>query len=199
VITPRHLVRLFPRTWRARYGTEFEALLDASDLTRHDVLNILGHAAGEWVASTGTGRVVLGVFLSSLATVVALGLARLAPAGVLAGQQVWTLEFSLLFGILMTAMSIRLTWCLFTGTRIGGREQIFWIAAMFVTSALGQWGQMVGWRDGFAPGVPIIWAFSTSFMTMECINTLAMSRILPHGQVPSRLRRRPPARPLGLT
>ena len=96
---PRHLVRLFPRTWRARYGAEFEALLDASDLTRHDVLDILRHAAGEWVATTMTGRVVLGAFLSSLATVVALGLALLAPAGVVAGQQVWTLEFSLLFGV----------------------------------------------------------------------------------------------------
>lgn len=197
-ITPRLLVQLFPRTWRARYGTEFEALLDASDLTPPDVLNICWHAAGEWVATTMTGRIVLGVLLSSLGTIVALGLAILAPGGIVVRQQLWTIEFSLPFGVLMTAMSFRFAWCVFTCTRAGGREQIFWIAALFGTSVLAQWGQMVGWGDSVSPSVLVIWAFAAIFMTTDCVNTLAMSRILPRGQVPSRLRRRPPARPLGL-
>ena len=197
-INRRHLVRMFPRTWRARYGAEFEALLDASDLTPHDVLNICWHAAGEWVSTTMTGRIALGVLLSSLGTVVALGLAALAPGGIVARQQLWTIEFSLPFGLLMAAMSFRFAWCVLTGTRVGGREQIVWITAMFGTSTLAQWGQMVGWPDSVSPGVLVIWAFAALFMTTDCVNTLAMSRILPRDQVHSRLRRRPPARPLGL-
>ena len=177
---------------------EFEALLDASDLTTHDVLNIFWHAASEWVATTMTGRIVLGVLLSSLGTVVALGLAILAPGGIVARQQLWTLEFSLPLGLLMIAMSFRFAWCVFTCTRVGGREQISWIAAMLGTSVLAQWGQMVGWGDSVSPGVLLIWAFAAIFMTTDCVNTLAMSRILPPGQVPSRLRKRPPANPLGL-
>jgi hypothetical protein len=195
---PRHLVRLFPRTWQARYGAEFEALLDANDLTWQDVLDILRHAAVEWIATTIPGRIVLGALLSSLTTVVAAGLAILAPAAVVAGQQLWTLEFSLLFGLVMTAMSLRFAWCVYTGARAGAREQIFWIAGMSVASVLAQWGQMVGWRDGMSPGVPVIWAFAALFMTTDCMHMLAMSRILPHGEAPSRLRRRPPAHPLGL-
>jgi hypothetical protein len=197
-IKPRHLIVLFPRTWRARYGVEFEAMLEASDLTPHDVRNILWYAIRERVATTMTGRVVLGTFLSSLATLVALGLATLAPAGVVAGHQLWTIELSVPFGLVMTAMSLRFAWCVYTGTRIGGREQVLWIAWMSVVSVLAQWGQMVGWRDGMSPGVPVIWALAAIFMTTDCVNTLAMSRILPHGQAPSRLRQRPPARPLGL-
>ena len=177
---------------------EFEALLDASELTPHDVLDIVRHAAGEWVATTMTGRMVLGAFLSSLATVVALGLARLAPGGVFAGQQLWTLEFSALFGCVMAAISVRFTWCLFTSTRAGGREQVFWIAAMFGTSALAQWGQMVGWAGRVSYGVLVIWAVAAILMTTDCMNMLTMSQILPRGHVPSRLRKRPPASPLGL-
>ncbi len=195
---PRHLVRLFPRTWRARYGAEFEALLDATDLTRQDVRNIVQHAAGEWIATTITGRVVLGVFLSSVATGVALGLAILAPEGAFAGQQPWTLEFSALFALVMLAMACRYTWCVVTCTRAGGREQIFWIVATFVSSTLAQWGQIVGWPYGGSPRVPTLWVLAAVFMTTNCMDTLAISRIVPRAQTPVRLRRRPPARPLGL-
>lgn len=197
-ITSRHLVRLFPSTWRARYASEFEALLDAVDLTPQDVINVCGLAAGEWVATTMTGRIVMGVLLSSVATVVALGLAILAPGGVFAGQQFWTIEFSVPFGMVMAAVSFRFAWCVFTGTRAGGREQFFWIAAIFGTSTLAQWGQMVGWGDRMSPSVLVIWGFAALLMTTDCMNMLTISRTLPRGQMPSRSRRPPPARPLGL-
>jgi hypothetical protein len=195
---PGHLVRLFPRTWRARYGAEFEALLESSHLTRPEVLDILRHAAVEWIATTITGRVVLGVLLSSLATGVALALAILAPQAAFAGQQLWTLEFSALFALVMLAMACRYTWCVVTCTRTVGREQIFWIVATFVSSTLAQWGQIVGWPYGGSPRVPTLWVVAAVFMTTNCMDTLAISRIIPRGQTPVRLRQRPPARPLGL-
>ena len=194
-ITPRHLVRLFPRTWRLRYGSEFGALLEARDLTRKDVLDIVRHAASEWVANTITGRMVLGLMLSSVATLVAGILAVVA-----APDLAQSLPFSAFWGFVSAAMGIRFAWCVYFGTRAGAREQIFWITAMFLSSAFAQWGQIVGFRDSSAapPAVSVVWAFGALFMITNCMNTLAMSRIFPRGQAPVRLRRRPPARPLGL-
>ena len=37
----RWLVKLYPRRWRDRYGTEFEALLDAAPLRASDVINVV--------------------------------------------------------------------------------------------------------------------------------------------------------------
>lgn len=196
-ITPRDLVRLFPRTWRARYGAEFEALLDATDLTRQDVLDILRHAAVEWIAHSVIGRVVLGVALASVATVVALGLVAISPSTAIGS---WPIGLSALFGFLLAATSIRFLVCLASRKRASGREQAVWIAALFVTCAAGQWGQMVGWRESSVagPSVLSIWSVATLLMTSICMNTLGWSRVLPRGQAPVRLRQRPPARPLGL-
>lgn len=199
-IKPRQLVRLFPRTWRARYGAEFEALLDASDLTPRDVLNILRHAAGEWIAQTVIGRFAIGVTLASAATVVALGLVAISPDGPIGSDEGWPIGLSALFGLLLTATSVRFLVCVATRTRASGREQALWIAALFVTCAVGQWGQMVGWRESSVAGPSLrsIWALATLLMTTTCMNTLGWSRILLRGQAPVRLRQRPPARPLGL-
>jgi hypothetical protein len=196
-LTPRRLVRLFPRIWRARYGVEFEALLESSDLTPRDVLNILRHAAGEWIAHTVIGRYVLGVMLASAATLIALGLAAIPPRVPIGS---WPIELSALFGFLLAATSIRFLVCLATRKRTSGREQAVWIAALFVTCVGGQWGQMVGWRESTVagPSVLSIWLVATALMTSTCMNTLGWSRILPRGQAAVRLRQRPPTRPLGL-
>ena len=196
-LTPRRLVRLFPRAWRSRYGAEFEAMLDATELSSHDVRNILRHAAGEWIAHTAIGRFVLGAALASIATIIALGLAAISPSPQIGS---WPIEFSALFGLLMAATSIRFLVCLATRTRASSREQALWIAGLFVTCAAGQWGQMVGWRESSVagPSVLSIWGIATALMTATCMNTLGWSRVLPRGQSPVRLRQRPPARPLGL-
>ena len=196
-IKPRQLVHLFPRTWRARYGAEFEAMLEATELQRDDVRNIVRHAAGEWIAHTVIGRFVLGVALASVATLIALGLVAISPRGSIGS---WPIELSALFGFLLAATSIRFLVCLATRTRASGREQALWIATLFVTCAAGQWGQMVGWRESSVagPSVLSIWSVATLLMTSTCLNTFGWSRILPRGQAPVQLRQRPPARPLGL-
>lgn len=195
-ITPRRLVRLFSRTWRLRYGAEFCALLEATDLTHKDVLDIVRHAAVEWVTNTITGRMILGLILSSVATLAAFGLTTFAHPEIAQG-----LPLSAFWGFVSAAMGLRFAWCVYFGRRTGAREQSLWIAAMFLTSAFGQWGQIVGFRDSSVPppAVPVIWGFATLFMVANCMNTFAMSRVFPRGQAQVQLRKRPPLRPLGLT
>jgi hypothetical protein len=172
-------------------------MLEATELQRDDVRNIVRHAAGEWIAHTVIGRFVLGVALASVATLIALGLVAISPRGSIGS---WPIALSALFGFLLAATSIRFLVCLATRTRASGREQAVWIAALFVTCVGGQWGQMVGWRESTvaAPSVLSIWLVATALMTSTCMNTFGWSRMLPRGQTPVRLRRRPPARPLGL-
>lgn len=173
-------------------------MLEVTELRSADVLNILRHAAGEWIAHTIIGRCVLGVTLASAATLIALGLAAIPPRAPIGS---WPIELSALFGFLLAGTSIRFLACLATRKRASGREQAVWIAALFVTCVGGQWGQMVGWRESTvaAPSVLSIWLVATALMTSTCMNTLGWSRILPRGQAPVRLRQRPPAHPLGLT
>jgi hypothetical protein len=65
-MTPRSLLRLYPRAWRERYGDEFLAMLDGRRLTAREALDIVGSSVGEWsrrpvvgpiVAATGAGMI----------------------------------------------------------------------------------------------------------------------------------------------
>ena len=193
---PRHLVRLFPRIWRVRYGPEFEALLEASSLTRRDAVDVLRRAAAEWIAHTNIGRVVLGAGLALLATVLANGLAAVTRISLT--HQDWPMGLAIAFGLTELGMSSRFLWCALTGTRVQVSEQKAWIAALFMSSTAGQWGALAALGESPLSPLWTLWMTLSGVMVMSCTTALAMSRIGPRGFPPVQLHKRPPARPLGL-
>jgi hypothetical protein len=54
-ITPRHLLRLYPRAWRERYGDEFLALLEQEGLRPGVVVNVVAGALDAWLTSAPVG------------------------------------------------------------------------------------------------------------------------------------------------
>ena len=52
----RWLTRLYPRWWRARYGQEFDALLEDANLTLLDVFGVVRSALEMRMKSTPTPR-----------------------------------------------------------------------------------------------------------------------------------------------
>ena len=195
-MSPRRLVRLFPRLWRDRYGVEFEALLESTPLTRRSVADVVRRAAGEWIANTVIGRIILGTVLAAAATGLAAGLAAVMPTEL--WEQNWPIVTLVAFGLVDLGVSCRFLWCALMRERILPREQKAWMSALFVASIATQWGaRIVFMQPGFGSGpwmVIAVW-----FMLVQgSMQTMAMSRILPHGQEPRRLHKRPAARPLGL-
>jgi hypothetical protein len=90
------LVALFPRSWRQRYGEEFEALLEETGLSPRDLIDVLhgvwdarvrpqphlgigGHAVsanlrrGLWSVPAALAALVLMVVLQSLSTSAFIG------------------------------------------------------------------------------------------------------------------------------
>jgi hypothetical protein len=195
-LTPRHLVRLFPRIWRVRYGVEFEALLESSQLTWREVGDVLRRAAAEWIAHTNIGRIILGAGLAFLGAVLASVLAAMTP-GALRHHE-WPIGLLVVFGLAEMGMGCRFMWCALTGTRVGIAEQKAWITALFVTSTAAQWGALVAQWVPPPSSLSTLWMTQMSLMVMSCTNSLAMSRIGPRGFPPVQLHKRPPARPLGL-
>lgn len=49
-IHPRHLLRLYPRVWRERYGDEFIALLEQEGTRPRVVIDVLAGAFDAWVS-----------------------------------------------------------------------------------------------------------------------------------------------------
>jgi hypothetical protein len=54
----RILVRLYPRAWRERYGTEFEALLEDNGSGLPSAMNVVRAAISERILAIGGGRVM---------------------------------------------------------------------------------------------------------------------------------------------
>jgi hypothetical protein len=196
-MTPHRLVRLFPRTWRARYGAEFQVLLESSPLTRRDSVDVLRRAADEWLARTMIGRIIVGTSLAVAGTVLAAGLAAVSPLEL--QQWSWPMVLALAFGMVEIGMACRFLWCALMRERIPAREQRNWMFALFLTSVAAQWGaRVVVPESGYASQAPMLFAMWCVFV-QSSMQTLAMSRILPRGYEASRLRTRPSARPLGLS
>lgn len=61
----RLLLALHPRFWRARYGQEFQALLEAEPLTASVVVDVLRNAARQQAAVHAVALLVLGALASS--------------------------------------------------------------------------------------------------------------------------------------
>jgi hypothetical protein len=64
----RWLVRLYPREWRARYGEEFEALLQESSGGIRAFVNVLASALGEHAVPAMRPGVVMNQYPNSLRT-----------------------------------------------------------------------------------------------------------------------------------
>jgi hypothetical protein len=84
------LLRLYPRTWRDRYGEEFLALLDSRGITGSQVIDVVASASSErsvalvaWLSGTTTGwsRVALRQLVRALGTRV--GISLIAASGFL--------------------------------------------------------------------------------------------------------------------
>jgi hypothetical protein len=68
-VTPRvarWLVRLYPRDWRARYGKEFEALLEDGSDDFRTIVNVLRSALGERVVPAATLGVAMHQYPNSV-------------------------------------------------------------------------------------------------------------------------------------
>jgi hypothetical protein len=62
-LTAASLVRLYPGTWRARYGDEMRALLEGSRARRRDRLDLIRGALDAWLHPTTRSRVPAGAAL----------------------------------------------------------------------------------------------------------------------------------------
>ena len=176
-MTPRRLVHLFPRIWRARYGAEFEALLESSPLTRRTVADVVRRAAGEWIAHTLIGRVILGTVLALAATALADLLTLITPGGL--GNQSWLIVTPFVFGLVEVGMGCRFLWCALMRERILRREQTAWMTALFVMSVAVLWAARVVFTD---PGLSLWRATSVgtwAMLVQSSMQAMAMSRILP--------------------
>ena len=54
-INPRHLLRFYPPSWRARYGDEFLALLEQEGVRPRVVMNVLAGAFDAWISPRTQG------------------------------------------------------------------------------------------------------------------------------------------------
>ncbi len=77
------LIALHPKSWRARYGEEFRALLESQPLTVMVVLNVLGNAGRQHV---GAHRTLLRV---TLALAVSVGVEWMAVTRGFADNILW--------------------------------------------------------------------------------------------------------------
>jgi len=76
----RLLARLYPSSWRKRYGSEFDALLEDSKPSAHDALDIFCGALKMQMTTWGSGRVTLASTLAGILVAVAVALFLALPA-----------------------------------------------------------------------------------------------------------------------
>jgi hypothetical protein len=55
-VTPKALVRLYPRAWRQRYGDELTALVESTSVSSRLVVDLLRGAAREWLRELAQPR-----------------------------------------------------------------------------------------------------------------------------------------------
>jgi hypothetical protein len=61
----RLIVRLYPRSWRARYGQEMLAIVEQSGLRAIDVVDLIQGLAGEWIRASRGVRAVIAVLAAA--------------------------------------------------------------------------------------------------------------------------------------
>jgi hypothetical protein len=76
----RLLSRLYPSSWRKRYGAEFDALLEDSMPSVHDTFDVLCGALKMQMTTWGSGKVTLASTLAGILVAVAVALFLALPA-----------------------------------------------------------------------------------------------------------------------
>jgi hypothetical protein len=150
----RRLVRLYPRAWRERYGEEFSALLEQSDVTWRVRFDVLSGATREWVrAVVHPGRQG-----SPTAALLIRGFGRLAAVAllsVLLAQAVWpaarwvdahvpwvtSIGYGSLLGMFIVARGFVAFWLVMsragrTRAAIGVPEFVVWTGFAFFCASL---------------------------------------------------------------
>jgi hypothetical protein len=212
-VTPRQLLRLYPRQWRRRYGDEFLAMMEGATIDGHVVRDVIRAAAGEWIFETLTGRILLGVLVTAIASVAARYLlgeipsppdVELLPDGHKLISPPWPVSLGVVFAFLQLLFLLRSTVGFFPTrlTRMSRRELVLWIVALGLASVGSQWGELLLW-DGTgiaADSAFEIWQKSAlQLATTLMMNSMFASMFNPRYE--PRLPQRPagPAlRPLGL-
>jgi hypothetical protein len=210
-VTPRQLLRLYPRQWRKRYGDEFLAVVESSPIDRPVIRDVLRAAAGEWIFETLTGRALIALVITSVASVLAQYLQSTVPVQPLievlgdGGRAVsppWPTALGVWASGLQLVFIARSILGFFPWSRIHRWELLGWIALFFAASIGSQWGSFVAWYGtGIAPdSVLKVWSFH-ALMTYTALSTNYIATIFNPRFVPPKPQRSlgPPARPLGLT
>jgi hypothetical protein len=209
-VTPRQLLRLFPRFWRRRYADEFLALLEDTRITRAVIIDVARAAAHEWMTGTLTMRVVLGMAVSGAATACAVALTRLVSVSptiwIEAGQTIvappWPVSLGFLGPMVVMAGAVRFLSALIRpGRPILSFPFGIWLAALFLAQIASQWGDLVLW---LGTGIKTdslfeIWQkgalqVTTCLLQLFLADTLGNPRFAP----PPRKTIAPPENPLGL-
>jgi len=100
-VKPTTLLRLYPRLWRMRYGSEFLAMLESTPPSRRRTVDVVRAAAWEWLRWTRTGRIIIAVIVAAPVTALALLLAQawpVSPWQTLPAAHTWT-RFWLVMGL----------------------------------------------------------------------------------------------------
>lgn len=152
----RFLLRLYPSSWRARYGDEFQALLEERQLVPFDVADVLLGALdahfhrrgapeqrkglpmsrhlGGMAAITGGGLLVMGLIILN-----GSGLALQGAFVVLAGMAALVVAMAGLSSVPLGQHRI-VTWAVVSVTAVGMMAwPIFAIAGYFVAQPISEW------------------------------------------------------------
>ena len=213
-MTSRQLLRLYPRQWRMRYGNEFLAMIEGSAIDRRVIWDVVRAAAGEWVFETMTGRTVVAVLMTGLASFAAQFLrANIAvhpdidilTDGTNLVSPPWPVGLGVVASGLQLVFFLRLASGFFPLrlTRLTRPELVFWFLVLGMASIGSQWGQMVLWTGTqIAPGSALaIWGFDALMMSTALTFHMNLSKLFNQRNSPMKPLRSisPPARPLGLT
>ena len=213
-MTPRQLLRLYPRQWRRRYGDEFLAVVENTTIDGRVIRDVLRAAAGEWIFETLTGRIVLALIVTTIASAIAQWLRASIPTsagielladGTRLVSPAWPVSFGVVAATLQLMFYLRSIVAFFPRrlTRMTRPELVLWMVLFGIASAASQWGDLVLWdATGVTPDSPFeIWRRHalqlSSALMMNCLFA-AMFNPRYEPRMPPRPGS-PPARPLGLT
>lgn len=211
-MTPRQLLRLYPRQWRRRYGDEFLAVVENTPIDGRVIRDVLRAAAGEWIFETYTGRAVIAIVLSAVASViaqylrdsiVALPLIEPLADGHKLVSPPWPTGLGVWAAGLQLVFLARSFLGFFPQARMTRFELMCWVALFFAGSIGSQWGMLVMWAGtSISPYSPLYVFGYHAMMTHTALTTnWGVATIFNPRTAPTKPTRSisPPARPLGLT
>ena len=213
-MTPRQLLRLYPRVWRMRYGDEFLAMIEGSAIDRRVIWDVVRAAAGEWVFETVIGRTVVALVITGVASLAAQYLRANVPVqpaievladGAKLVSPPWPVGLGVVAAGLQLVFFVRLVASFFPLRlmRLSRPELVLWFLVLGLSSIGAQWGEMVLWAGtGIVPDSALaIWGLHALMMSTALTFHMSLSKVFsPQSALPKPPRSiSPSTRPLGLT